>query len=125
MIHIIKKNDIKEILSESCGKLNELYTGKEVDNNLSIVLGKNIGKTKPHFHSNNDEIYICVRGSLLVRLFDPETQESSKVKLEEDETIFIGKNVHHQIIESTDDCKFLAISNPYWQKKTEYISDKL
>ena len=78
MIHIIKKNDIKEILSESCGKLNELYTGKEVDNNLSIVLGKNIGKTKPHFHSNNDEIYICVRGSLLVSLFDPETQESSK-----------------------------------------------
>ena len=125
MIHIIKKNDIKEILSESCGKLNELYTGKEVDNNLSIVLGKNIGKTTPHVHSNNDEIYICVRGSLLVSLFDPETQESSKVKLEEDETIFIGKNVHHQIIESTDDCKFLAISNPYWQKKTEYISDKL
>jgi mannose-6-phosphate isomerase-like protein (cupin superfamily) len=120
-----EKKDIPIINSHCCGTLEELYTGKEPNNSLSIVIGNNIKPTLPHYHTHNDEIYICLKGEMVVHLYPNDKDEVEEFRLLEDETIFIGRNTHHKIVSASDDCKFIAISNPGWEEQYEFISDKL
>jgi mannose-6-phosphate isomerase-like protein (cupin superfamily) len=120
-----ERKDIPIIDSFCCGSLEELFNGREIGNNLSIVIGNNIQPTKGHYHTHNDEIYICLKGSMTVRIYSPISKKIEDFILEEDETIFIGRNTHHKIISASVDSKFIAISNPFWEKEYEFLSDKI
>lgn len=88
MTNQINKIDIREKLSLFKEQWSPKIIGELNDCNVMVVKCK--GELPWHHHDDEDEMFLVVKGELIVRLKDGE------LHLKEGECAFIPKNVEHQ-----------------------------
>lgn len=83
---------------------------------------KETKKTSQHCHTDEDEIFIVISGSLTMFLDDGNGKE--KVKLQENKIIWVPKLVWHGFEDLSEDCIVLGLSSTnYDPKRKGYVKD--
>ena len=109
--------------SPFCGEIREILVGSEYSPNVAVAI--NIGKTTAHYHQTFDEVYFVLDGSIVLKLFDPASRQTTEQKLNANELCVITKGVHHQIVESSAENRLCVICAPRFDANDEHPSSQI
>ena len=99
---------------------NEEFTIKRV---YWIANPINEKKSGLHAHTDEDEIFIVIKGKALIVL-DDNAEGPSKIQLNENNIVWVPRYVWHGFEELSDDCIILALTNTnYDPERKGYIQD--
>ena len=111
------------VKSPFCGELIEILRANESAPDIALLV--DVHSTVAHYHTGFDEVYFVLDGSLSVRLFDPEAQETTEHLLSAHEACVIPKGVHHQIRTASFHNRLCVLCLPHFNVKDEIPSDRL
>jgi len=111
----------KEINSKRCGRLLEIFN-IQGNQNLSAIIIEDVVETLGHYHTNTDELYFCLDGTIQVKIYTPSSQVKKTYTLDKYDSLLIKKDVHHKIIDATG-ASLLAVCFSGWEENSEFESD--
>ncbi|GAB4182889.1 MAG: hypothetical protein Fur0032_23910 [Terrimicrobiaceae bacterium] len=121
LIKLLSDHVVKQ--SPTCGEIREILRGGEYSPNIALAMG--IGVTTAHYHLGFDEIYFVLDGTLVLKLHDPATGESTDVELGPNELCVITRGIHHQVLKASESNRLCVITCPAFDPQDEHLSDKL
>ena len=84
---------------------------------------KNEKKSSQHAHTDEDEIFICIKGKLTL-LLDADGKGIKRMAMDKNDIIWIPRYTWHGYEDLSDDCIMLALSNTnYDPERKGYIND--
>ncbi len=118
-----KKNHHHTKQSPVCGEIVEILSSRDYPR-LDVAVVVDIKPTRAHFHTQFDEIYFVVDGSITLGLYDPETKCTHEVELEANELQLIASGIHHKVISSSIKNRLVVLSVPGFDPNDEHKSDE-
>jgi len=119
---IIKHTQDHNIVkSPICGEIREILINDEFSPNIAIVI--DIGETKAHSHTEFDEIYFVLDGSLTLKLHDPKSNETTELTLGQNELCVITKGIHHKVVKASEQNRLCVLTIPKFNIKDEVLSN--
>lgn len=106
-----------------CGEIHEILTKPEYSPNIAVAF--DIKPTTAHYHTNFDEIYFALDGSITLQTYDPGTNLVSQQTIAANELCVITKGIHHRIIQSSEKNRLCVISVPHFDANDEHISEQI
>ena len=110
--------------SPTCGEGRQILSASDYAP-FSVATFTDIKPTIPHYHETFDETYFVIDGSIVLRLYDPSTQEVSQVALAANELCVIPKLTHHGIVEASASNRLVVLAAPPFHMDDEHPSDVL
>jgi mannose-6-phosphate isomerase-like protein (cupin superfamily) len=115
---LVKDHQVK--LSPFCGEIREILSGREYSPDVALAI--NIKPTTAHYHEGFDEIYFVLDGSLILKLFEPGTEEITQQELNANELCVISKGVHHKVLSASIDNRLCVLCMPRFDPSDEHPS---
>ncbi len=122
---ITKKYDEHNVLeSPYAREMREIISSSEYEK-AGVAIAVDLEQMEAHYHNTFDEIFFVLDGEMKFEFYDPKDTRVWTEELSLNETIIVGKGIHHKILRASEHNRLLVVSIPPYHPDDENPSDKI